>query len=78
MVYPSGLLLPGYQFCDRFSYAVRSQAAAEREYSELVGKPQAFSRSGEKYYLLQAVTLLNKAVRLAAERDVERAERDDA
>ena len=34
--------------------------------------------SGEKYYLLQAVTLLNKAVRLAAERDVERAERDDA
>lgn len=33
--------------------------------------------SGEKYYLLQAVTLLNKAVRLAAERDVERAERDD-
>lgn len=34
--------------------------------------------SGEKYYLLQAVTLLNNAVRLAAERDVERTERDDA
>ena len=34
--------------------------------------------SGEKYYLLQATTLLDKAVRLAAERDADRAERDDA
>ncbi len=34
--------------------------------------------SGDKYYLLQAETLLGKAVRLAAERDADRAERDDA
>lgn len=54
----------------------------ERKIDDYVNRAQLvindWQCSGEKYYLLQAVTLLNKAVRLAAERDVERAERDDA
>lgn len=53
----------------------------ERKIEDYVNRAQLaindWQCSGEKYYLLQAVTLLNKAVRLAAERDVERAERDD-
>lgn len=54
----------------------------ERKIEDYVNRAQLaindWQCSGEKYYLLQAETFLGKAVRLAAERDVERAERDDA
>lgn len=54
----------------------------ERKLEDYVNRAQLdindWQCSGDKYYLLQAETLLGKAVRLAAERDVERAERDDA
>lgn len=54
----------------------------ERKIEDYVNRAQLsindWQCSGDKYYLLQAETLLGKAVRLAAERDVDRAERDDA
>ena len=54
----------------------------ERKIEDYVNRAQLaindWQCSGDKYYLLQAETLLGKAIRLAAERDVERAERDDA
>lgn len=54
----------------------------ERKLEDYVNRAQLaindWQCSGDKYYLLQAETLLGKAVRLAVERDVERAERDDA
>ncbi len=54
----------------------------ERKLEDYVNRAQLaindWQCSGDKYYLLQAETLLGKAVRLAAERDVDRAERDDA
>lgn len=54
----------------------------ERKLEDYVNRAQLaindWQCSGDKYYLLQAETLLGKAVHLAAERDVDRAERDDA
>ena len=54
----------------------------ERKIEDYVNRAQLaindWQCSGDKYYLLQAETLLGKAVRLAAERDADRAERDDA
>lgn len=54
----------------------------ERKLEDYVNRAQLaindWQCSGDKYYLLQAETLLGKAVRLAAEREVDRAERDDA
>ena len=54
----------------------------ERKIEDYVNRAQLaindWQCSGDKYYLLQAETLLGKAVRLTAERDADRAERDDA
>lgn len=54
----------------------------ERKIEDYVNRAQLaindWQCSGDKYYLLQAETLLGKAVRLAAERDADCAERDDA
>lgn len=54
----------------------------ERKIEDYVNRAQLaindWQCSGDKYYLLQAETRLGKAVRLTAERDADRAERDDA
>jgi hypothetical protein len=54
----------------------------ERKIEDYVNRAQLvindWQCSGDKYYLLQAETPLGKAVRLTAERDADRAERDDA